>query len=129
MPHAYAYFRIRADELPLDEISTQLGLQPTESWNRGEVGKYVPICKDSGWCLHSPLPPSTTDLLAHIEAVLDVLRPRAEVIRALSQRYATYLVCTGKYDDTVSPGLFLSRENIALIAALGLAIDADLYFG
>jgi hypothetical protein len=128
MPSAYAYFRVAAEHLPLEEISQMLGLEPTESWKKGDPGKYNPSRPDSGWCFHSPLPRSETNLLLHIEALLPILEARADAVRALAERYETQLVCVGKYDGSASPGLFLSRETVALIASLRLAIDEDLYY-
>jgi hypothetical protein len=128
MPSAYAYFRIAAADLPIGEISATLGLEPTETWLRGDAGNYNPSRPDSGWCYHSPLPRTETNLGAHIEALLPLLKAREHAIQALSARYETYLVCVGKYDDSASPGLFISRESVALLASLGVAVDADLYF-
>lgn len=128
MPKAYAYFRVSAGNLPIEEITHLLGITPTEAWKKGDSGRYNPSRPDSGWCLHSPLPRSTTDLLEHIEALLPLLEQRAVAVKSLSEKYETYFVCVGEYDETVSPGLFLSREVMASIASLGLAFDADLYF-
>ena len=128
-PSAYAYFRVVAETLPLEEITQAMGIVPTDSWQKGDPGQYVASRPDSGWCLYSALPRTNTDLMAHIESLLSLLAPRAKAVQELGQRYATYLVCVGSYDETASPGLFIARESIALIASLGLALDADLYFG
>jgi hypothetical protein len=128
MPSAYAYFRIAAADLPIEEISAALNLKPTQTWLRGDAGKYNPSRPDSGWCYHSPLPRTEINLGAHIEALLPLLKAREHAIRTLSERYETFLVCVGKYDDSASPGLFISRESVALLASLGVALDADLYF-
>ena len=128
MSSAYAYFRVAGDDLPLAEISAALGIEPTESWRRGDPGKYNPSRPDSGWCLHSPMARSNTNLGAHIEALLPLLKQRSSAIRNLSERFRTCLVCVGTYDSSASPGLHLSREAVALLASLGMAIDADLYF-
>jgi len=34
---AYAYFRIIADDLPLDDITRDMGIAPTECWRRGTL--------------------------------------------------------------------------------------------
>lgn len=129
MPHAYAYLYIGGDDLPLEEISRILGINPTESWKKGDPGVYVKERRDCGWCLHSPLPRSNSCLFEHFEALFKLLKPRVEAIRELGGRYYTSLICTGSYDGSVSPGLVLSKEDIAFLAAAGLNLDADLYFG
>ena len=129
MPNAYAYFRVFGEDLPLEEITRQIGIEPTESWRKGDPWKYFKAVPTSSWCLHSPLPRTLTDLQAHVEAVLELLVPRRGAVRALSERFATSVVCVGTYDSTTSPGLYLSRDVVALMASMGLALDADLYFG
>lgn len=129
MPTAYAYLRITSENLPLAAITALLEIQPTDCWEHGSPGKYNKRREFSAWCLASPLPKTITDLHQHVEALLDVLKPKLDAIRMLSQSYQIYLVCVGNYDETASPGLFLSRETIATIAAMGAAVDADLYFG
>ena len=128
MSRAYAYFRIVGEELPINEITELLGVNPTESWNKGEPGEYNSCRPDSAWCLHSPLPQSNANLERHIESLLSLLEPRTAQIKELGERYETYLVCVGYYDSLSSPGLFLPRGLVASIASMGLAIDADLYF-
>ena len=129
MPKAYAYFRVAAENLPLAEITKALGVNPTESWSKGDSGLYNPYRPDSGWCLHSPLPQTNTNLREHIEALIPLLEQKASAVRALSEKYKTFLVCVGYYDETASPGLSLSRAVIVSMASLGLELDADLYFG
>jgi hypothetical protein len=129
VPHAYAYLRIWGEDLPLEEISKLLDIEPTESWRKGDPGIYVKARKDSAWCLHSPLPRTNTCLFEHFEALLALLRPRVKEIRELGERFSTSFVCTGSYDGTSSPGLCLSKNDIAFLASAGLDLDADLYFG
>jgi hypothetical protein len=62
VPSAYAYLRILADSLPLEEISELLGVRPTESWQKGDPAIYVREKRNSAWCLHSPLPKTNTCL-------------------------------------------------------------------
>ncbi|GAC1376564.1 MAG: hypothetical protein NVS3B3_15720 [Aquirhabdus sp.] len=51
MPHAYAYFRIHAENLPIHEITESIGIAPTKFWQKGDPGIHVPLRRDSGWCL------------------------------------------------------------------------------
>ncbi|WP_404667355.1 DUF4279 domain-containing protein [Roseateles asaccharophilus] len=53
MPSAYVYFRVAGNDLPLADITSMLGIDPTDSWNRGDPSKYNPSRPDSGWCLRA----------------------------------------------------------------------------
>jgi len=124
---AYAYFRVSSGDLPLDEITSRMGIEPTQAWRKGDPGTYNPARPHAGWCLYSPLPRSEIVLPRHIEALLPFLEPRASVVVELGTRFRTWLVCVGRYSAS-SPGLFLSAEVVRRIANLGLALDCDLYF-
>jgi hypothetical protein len=123
---AYAYFGIKADMLPLEEITAVLGLQPTESWRKGDVGQYVKQRPDSGWCLHSPLPRTNLRIDEHVEALLPLLEARGEFVRELGDRFQTYLACVGHFSKS-SPGFFLSKAVTRRLSLLGLSLDCDLY--
>lgn len=123
---AYAYFRVADEDLPLEEISSALCMEPTESWRKGDPGQYSPTRPDSGWCLYSQLPRTNLRIDEHVETLLSVLEKHATTIRAFSERFKTYLVCVGYYSDS-SPGFFLSKDVIEQLANLGLSLDCDLY--
>ena len=123
---AYTYFRVAGEDLPLDEITTSLATQPTETWHKGDPSQYNASRPDSGWCLYSPLTCSNLRIDEHIEALLPFLEQHTSVVREFSERYKTYLVCVG-YSHESSPGFFLSKEVIARIEKLGLSHDFDLY--
>ena len=55
-----------------------------------------------------------------------MLEPKASHLRALSERFAAYVVCVGHYSES-SPGFFLSKLVIERLANLGLSLDCDLY--
>lgn len=40
---AYAYFRIAGEYLPLEDISSALGMEPTESWRKGDPGSTTRV--------------------------------------------------------------------------------------
>jgi len=125
---AYAYFCIRATDLPLEEISELMGVTPSESWRRGDAGRWNPSRPDSGWCLHSPLPRTELSLHRHVCAVLELLEPRRAVVQKLSGRFAAWLVCVGYYTHS-APGLGLTATEVRGLADLGLGLDCDLYPG
>ena len=126
--YAYAYFRVIADDLPLDDITRRMGIAPTESWHRGAPGRFIRPLPHSGWCLRSRIPESNVTLSAHLQDVLALLMPRADIVRALSDTYGTWLVCVGAYTEA-SPGLGLDAAEVDAMSRLGVGLDCDLYLG
>jgi hypothetical protein len=124
---AYVYFRVASEHLPLEEISSSLGIEPTECWRKGDVGIYNPSRPDSGWLLYSPLPRSNLRIDEHIEALLRMLEAYTPMVREFGQRYTTSLVCVGHFSES-SPGFSLSKQLVERIAKLALSLDFDLYF-
>ena len=83
---AYAYFRVIANDLPLDEITLRMGTTPTDAWHKGDPGEYNRSRPNAGWCLHSPLPRSELSLYRHIQALLPLLQARGSVVSELGQK-------------------------------------------
>ena len=122
----YAYFWIAADELPHQDISSALKLEPTEYWDKGDPGKYIQQQKQARWVYRSPLPSSEMFLDSHLAAVVDVLQERSEQLKALKNKYEVGINCVGYYTEA-NPGFHLSEQLIQKCASLGLSVDFDLY--
>jgi hypothetical protein len=95
-PLHFAYsatLRIHGDGLPFEEISLQLGVEPTHVHHKGEPrGHRSPPWRDDAWHLEAALP-EAEPLARHIEALWQVLKPHAEYLRSLKQRYKVDVFC------------------------------------
>jgi hypothetical protein len=122
----YAYFWVAADELPHNEISRLLGLEPTEFWAKGDPGNYVHQQKQARWVFHSPLPRTETFLDAHIEALVSALESSVESVVELGRRFEVGIQGVGYYTEA-NPGIHLSAELMSKLAKFSVAVDFDLY--
>ena len=121
----YAYFCVRGDFDP-KEISTALGLVPTESWMKGDMdSKRKKKRHFSKWALYSKLP-KTEPLDSHIANVLDQLKEKKEEVRAIAESFDGCLQLVGYFYDQ-EPGFHMTRERIKSVADLSLEIDYDFY--
>src|SRR5262245_49254069 len=85
--------RIHGDEVPFEEISQRLGVQPTHHHRRGERwGPRSPAWRDDAWHFEPALPESEP-LERHIEALWEVVRPQVEYLKALKQRFKLDVFC------------------------------------
>jgi hypothetical protein len=95
-PIYFAYMaslRIHGDNLPLEEIGKQLGVDPTYVHHKGEPhGHRSPPWRDDAWHFQ-PVLPESEPLARHIEALWQVLKPHHEYLRSLKRRYKVDVFC------------------------------------
>lgn len=122
----YAYFWISGFDVPIQDISKKLGLEPTDAWNKGDPSKYLLQRKQSTWRYYSPLPRTEMFLDAHIKALINILAERREIIKELKKQYEAGISCVGYY-KCANPGFHLDEDIIKDMASLNLSVDFDLY--
>lgn len=110
---------------PHEEITSEMGMEPSEAYNKGDQATYGPS-KFSFWQLLSPLPEGDLFLDEHLDALLPILETRAREIKNISDRYKVGINCVGYFRD-VNPGFHLSADMIKRVSDLRLSIDFDLY--
>jgi hypothetical protein len=112
-----ATLRIHGDDVPFEEISRRLGVQPTHSHRKGERrGPKSPGYRDDAWHFEPPLP-ETESLERHIEALWKVLRPEVEYLKTLKQRCKVDVLC-GYRSNCDTAGFEVSHECLELFTAL-----------
>ncbi len=126
MYDTYAYFWVRGFEVPPSVISRELGLDPTETWVKGEPWLPGRNRSFNTWHLHSPLPRTEVFMDMHLEALLSLLEPQAAAIQSTRSRYEFGINCVGYYHNE-NPGFHLSAALIARLHVLALDVDFDLY--
>jgi hypothetical protein len=111
-PNEYrAYFTL-AGEFDPHEISTRIGLTPTDSWKKGSRSPQTDVeRKHSRWSLYSRLSDSQP-LEGHITDVLAQLAPQAENIRNVRSEIQGWIQLVGFF-YTDYPGFGLDEKTIA----------------
>jgi hypothetical protein len=123
---AYAYLRIAGFPGTVAELSQRLGLEPTESWNAGDVvGRSQRPRKFNEWNLRSRLPDSER-LERHIVDVLEQVRGREDVLRAIADDCGIVMECVGYFYEYY-PGFALESDLVRQLGACGFALDLDFY--
>jgi hypothetical protein len=124
---AYAYLSIDEFSCPVDEITKRIGLQPTKSWQAGEIVPPVPAPpKFNAWQLRSRIATSG-QVERHVLDVLDQIRGREADLRDLAQKYVVRMQCVGYYKD-YNPGFRLEPEIVRRLAECGMVVDLDAYY-
>lgn len=121
----YAYFTITGAFDPA-EITRRVGLEPTESWRRGDTQpKTLRERKFSRWSLRSRLP-DAADLEDHIRDVLAQMDQRAEAFQSVAKEFRSWMQLVG-YFHLQYPGLHFEPALVAGLARYGLGVDFDFY--
>lgn len=127
----WATLRIWAKSLDPDTVTLRLGIGPSDSFkagdHRGKDGRN--IWKHGRWALTSQEIVVSTDLVKHIEWVLDQIEPVREHLRELMQQPGVRadLFCFWE-TESINPGIEFSPAVMERVAALNLPIGIDIYF-
>lgn len=125
--------RIYPGDLEPQEVSTQLGIEPTLVNVAGRVrvnslGLERTIPKN-GWFLSSEADVDSLDLRRHLDWLIHRLEPVGESLKRLQQLPSLRMnVTCAWYSRSGHGGPTLWPEQMAALAALGLECSFDAYF-
>ena len=112
-----ASLRIHGDGLPFEEISGQLGVQPTSVHRKGERrGPKSPLYLDDAWHFQPTLP-ETAPLEKHIEALWEVVKPHTHYLKSLKSRHKLDVFC-GYRSNCDHAGIEVPHSCLELFTAL-----------
>jgi hypothetical protein len=130
----YASLGIYHATLNPEAISSLLGIQPTKSWQRGEIrnprSRNSAPSKFGGWVLRTRGVVESRDVRRHIDWLIDQVQMRGEVFRSLqAEGYRTGIRCFWMAaTENGGRGPTLSPVSMVRMAALGLELSFDFYF-
>jgi hypothetical protein len=122
-----ASFRIAGDTLDPEKISSCLELEASLSCVKGEQVRsgFRAVRRTSIWILRCPLD-KLTPMEEHVKWLLNLLEPKAAIIKALADRFSIDLFC-GFLSEIGQGGFTLDARLLQRIASLGIAFSLDLY--
>ena len=129
--NSYVYFAFQGDNFDPNVVTTELALEPTESWRVGEPGKYIQQQKYSCWQLKSTSD-ELLDMDKLVNEVLYQLSDRIESINKLKEKHSLNTVLgIVMYVDTneeqSTPYLGHNSEVINFLHLTGTKTDLDIY--
>lgn len=122
----YAYFWVEGFDCSCEAITEQLQMAPSKTHGAGDPRRSGQPRQTNSWELLSPLARGENLIQEYLDALLPLLEARAPVVQDLASRYSAGINCVGYFYGS-NPGLHLSSQLIARIAALKLSVDFDLY--
>lgn len=127
-------FEIYGFDFSPQEISNQIGIEPTESWVKGDLKRSGPIgktqatikIKENVWSLTSELG-ANESLENHLKHLLIKLLPHKNSLQELTQKYNTQFRSTLLYKD-FDPYINLDKKILRDITDLNASLKLDFYF-
>jgi hypothetical protein len=118
-----ATLRIHGDNVPFEEVSERLGVQPTHVHRKGEHrpgerrrAPPSPGYRDDAWHYQASLP-EPEPLERHIEALWHVVRPHTDYLKALKHRFKVDVFC-GYRSNCDHAGFEVSHRCLELFTVL-----------
>ena len=132
------YFTLYGNEFPLDEVTEALGIQPTESYNKGDEIRHDdnpnfrpprPVLrKETAWDISTGYQESY-DVSDQLDQILVLLKGKEATINRLKEKYD--LECQFSIviimERGYTPGFHLEKEHITFANSIGAEFDIDLY--
>lgn len=133
-----AYFSMVGEHFPLDEITKELSIEPTETHVKGDIiesfGGFTiadsPKMRriETDWTLSTGYQ-NSLDINNQLKPILKALKEKQEELNHLREKYdLTYIfsvVITIENNET--PAMYLEKDIIDFASAIGAEIGFDLY--
>lgn len=128
----HVYFALKGDDFNPLEISNRLNIDPTESWQKGDAGKYNPSLENSGWILSTEPGKEYIEIDKLTNEVLSKLDGKIDIINELKSEYDLTSILEIVLDiDTnpneTTPALCHDLKTIEFLFRTKTTIDVDIY--
>jgi hypothetical protein len=131
--HVAVHFRFAAPQLDPAAITARLGVVPDWAQRRGDplvrsTGETLGEVENGIWSLTSVGRVRSLNIVTHLTALLELLRPVASAVAELAAEYPAFFFMVYTSDELPrGRGFGIGPELLAEIASLGAAVDLDFY--
>lgn len=122
-------FIIIGEEFPIDKISEQLSIKPTEYYNKGDKVNNRDIRrKETSWSISSGYEVSL-DINNQLEKIVSLIKPKTDILKELKEQYQLeYKFCIViRVEENQAPAIYLERDVIEFANDIKADFDFDLY--
>ncbi|MCL3782132.1 DUF4279 domain-containing protein [Prolixibacteraceae bacterium JC049] len=130
--NTHVYFSLVGDEFYPEELSKELGIEPTNSCKTGDEGKYKKELTFSSWQLSTEKGKEYSDIEKLVSEIIDQLKDKVEIINNLKQKYELESVLQIVLDidtnpEQSTPYLGHDLETIEFLFKTQTRTDVDIY--
>jgi Domain of unknown function (DUF4279) len=128
--NSYVYFVLKGDDFNPDEITSKIGINPTNTWSKGDKGKYKPKMGFACWELATGKENIEIDKL--VNEVVDKLYEKIEIITELKSKYNLLSVLEivlfiDMNQDESTPSMGHDLKCIEFLYKTMTTTDVDIY--
>jgi hypothetical protein len=125
----YASLILRSKELDPQEITGQIGVNPSSSFKKGDLRREGKVWPHGFWELNSSEYVKSDDISVHIEWIMDKIYPsETKLISILDKLGIEGEISCFWVPDGNHAVVNLNRDLLSKIASLGVNLEFDLYF-
>ncbi|WP_053405820.1 DUF4279 domain-containing protein [Persicobacter sp. CCB-QB2] len=130
--NTHVYFSLVGDNFSPDKVSSELAIEPTESWQTGDKGKYKKELAFSCWKLSTEKGKEYLDVDKLVNEIVYQLKDKIDIINGLKQKYRLDSVLQIVLDidmnpDQPTPYLGHDLETIDFLFKTKTKTDVDIY--
>jgi hypothetical protein len=108
-----------------EELTKLLGIKPTLAQNEGEQSKRTTkpfLARFNAWEIKSQIG-KDKQVIEHVESLLEILRPKKDIIRSVSAEYGSVMGIVIYCDPNYSECFHIDLQIIKELADMNIALD------
>lgn len=130
--NSYVYFALSGEDFDPEEISDRIGIKPTESWRKGDKGKYKPCLEFSCWKLATKKGKEYFEINKLVNEIVTILFDKIDLINEIKNEFHLDSVFEIVMDidinpDESTPSLGHNLKTLEFLFRTGTRTDVDIY--
>lgn len=129
---SYVYFALTGDNFDTDEVTSKIDISPTDSWRKGDKGKYKPILEFASWRLSTDKGQEYIQIDKLVDEIVSKLFDKIEIINDLKRKFQLdsvleIVLYIDTNEDSSTPALGHDLRTIEFLYRTGTTTDIDIY--
>ena len=129
---SYVYFALTGDNFDTEEVTSKIGISPTDSWRKGDKGKYKPILEFASWRLSTDKGQEYIQIDKLVDEIVSKLFDKIEIINDLKRQFQLdsvleIVLYVDTNEDKSTPALGHDLKTIEFLYRTQTKTDVDIY--
>ncbi len=130
--NSYVYFALTGESLDTDEVTNRLGIEPTNSWGKGDKGKFKPILEFANWEISTDKGKEYIQIDNLVDEIVSQLYDKIEIINDLKKQFKLdsvlkIVLYIDTNEDNSTPALGHDLKTIEFLYRTSTTTDIDIY--